>query len=357
MRALKPYSLSFFIVMLLTSTFLIMCAQVYAQTSTQESEVQNPEVENLEVENSEVQDSVSDQSDYGFRFDTAWRLVNERYWDSEGISEVWADARTRFEPEALAAEDDEAFFAVLDEMYNEIGDDHSTFVPPSQVTEIRNTYGDLACLGVFSASLTLQSAELSAATQLGNISYELLPESFGYIVLPDLATDFTSSNLRTAVQELQEQGATAFILDMRDNPGGKLTELLLSAGIFTRGFILRNITRWTFPIPLPTVGTVETELPLVVLINGNVNSAGEGLSGALKVAKRAILIGETTAGNVESILPFCFRDGSQAWIATGVLAPIRGATWEGRGVEPDIAVDPETALEVAIEYLLERPSE
>jgi len=303
------------------------------------------------------------ENDYSIRFERAWRLVDERYWDADGIAEVWAEARATFEPQALSAEDDETFYAVLEEMYSVIGDNHSTFVPPAKVEEIRNKYGDLACIGIFSQESTDEEAEVERVQHspeysdqlvyLGNIGYYLSPENIGYISLPDLATDFVASNLRIAVQELQTEGAAAFILDMRDNGGGKLVELLQAAGIFTRGFVLRNITRWTLPIPMPAVGSVETELPLVVLINDNVHSAAEGLAGVLEVSERATLIGQTTAGNVEALLPFCFRDGSQAWVATGVLAPIRGATWEGRGVEPDIAVDPDTALEVAIEYLQE----
>ncbi len=61
-----------------------------------------------------------------------------------------------------------------------------------------------------------------------------------------------------------------------------------------------------------------------------------------------MVVGERTAGNVEAVLPFCLRDGSQAWIATGVLAPLLGATWEGRGVEPDVVVPPAEALDTAL---------
>ncbi len=352
MRAIKLHSLSFFL--LLVFLIPVFISTAFAQSSESETE------------SIDLTESVSD-SEYAKRFDTAWRLVSERYWDREGLAEVWEEARATYEPQALAAEDDEAFFAVLEEMYNLIGDNHSTFVPPAKVEQIRLKYGDLACLGVFSQSDIDEDVEVERVqhspeyagelTYLGNIGYYLLPENYGYISLPDLATDFTSSNLRTAVKELQADGASAFILDMRDNGGGKLTELLQSAGIFTKGFILRTITNWMLPIPYPAFGSVESDLPLVVLINDNVHSAAEGLAGSFDVKGRATLIGETTAGNVETLLPFCFRDGSQAWVATGVLAPIRGATWEGRGVEPDIAVDSETALSVAIEFLNEELSQ
>jgi carboxyl-terminal processing protease len=129
------------------------------------------------------------------------------------------------------------------------------------------------------------------------------------------------------------------------------------AGVFTRGFLWRAITSWTLPMPYPAIGLTQTDLPLAVLIDGGVNSAAEGLAGALQLRGRATVFGEQSAGNVEALLPFCLRDGSQAWIATGVLAPIGGPTWEGRGVVPDVVSPSAAALDEAIAYLTDQREE
>ncbi|MEX2501639.1 MAG: S41 family peptidase, partial [Trueperaceae bacterium] len=100
--------------------------------------------------------------------------------------------------------------------------------------------------------------------------------------------------------------------------------------------------------------TPATDLPLGVWIDGDVHSAAEGLAGALQASGRATVVGATSAGNVEAVLPFCLRDGSQLWIATGVLAPIGGPTWLGSGVVPDHPVAPEHALATVRRLLLER---
>jgi len=280
---------------------------------------------------------------YEKRFDTAWRLVAERYWDLDRLGVDWQEVRTKYESDALNAKDDDAFYEILGEMYAEIGDNHSRYVSPAQVLEIQQKYQDLPCLGVF--------AQVEGAKQLGNVSYKMLDDKIAYIKVPDLASENVAANIRNAVKKLEHQNAKSMILDLRDNPGGRLLEMMQAAGIFTSGFLWRAITNWTFPIPYPAIGKTETELPLVVLINKNVNSAAEGLSGALKQKGRATIIGETSAGNVEAVLPFCLRDGSQAWIATGVLAPIGAPTWEGRGVIPDIEVSSDDALKAAIEFL------
>lgn len=283
-------------------------------------------------------------ADNAARFDAAWRLVHERYWDALHRQVDWQAVREIYEPQALAAESEETFFAVLEAMYEELGDNHSRFVRPSRVEEIRLTYGDLPCVGVFGQSST---------STVGNVAYELLPPDIGYLRVPDLATGGTASDVRAAVQELHAQDAQSLVLDLRGNPGGRLIEMMQVAGVFTNGFLWRTITRWTLPLPYPAIGASETDLPLVILVDNDVHSAAEGLAGGLQAQGRATVIGETTAGNVEAVLPFCLRDGSQAWIATGVLAPLVGATWEDRGVEPDVTVSAAQALDAALEYLQE----
>ncbi len=270
--------------------------------------------------------SPATKNDYGERFDTAWYLVEERYWDGNYGGANWQALRLEYRPKALAASSERAFYGVLERLYDHLGDGHSTFVPPAKVQKLRQAYGDLPCLGVFGAAQTNE--------RRGHVRYRL-DGQVGILTLPDLATPGVAGDLREAVQRLAREGASAFVLDLRGNPGGRLIEMMEAAGIFTRGFLWRTLTRWTLPIPYPALGRVETERPLAILIDKGVNSAAEGLAGALQSRGRARLFGQTSAGNVEAVLPFCLRDGSQAWIATGVLAPLGGSTWEGRGVVPD----------------------
>lgn len=301
------------------------------------------------------------QQDFQARFEQAWRLVNERYWGLD--ADMWQDVRGEFEAQAVAATDEADFYAVLETMYEQLGDDHSVYVPPERVAEIREQYGDLPCLGVFSyAQSRTESVDGDVWQQLerretypsgvrAGVSNQL-GQAVAYIDLPDLATGGIARDLRRAVTDLSPSVA-AFVVDVRGNPGGRLVEMMQAAGVFTNGFLWRTITSWTLPMPYPAIGVAVTDLPLVILTDGGVNSAAEGFAGALQASGRATVVGKTTAGNVEAVLPFCLRDGSQAWIATGVLAPLRGATWEGRGVVPDVDVPAERAFAAALEHLKE----
>lgn len=297
------------------------------------------------------------------RFDSAWRLVDERYWDLASLEVDWQEVGDRYRARMSEVDDEDGLYDLLEEMYDEIGDDHSVFVRPSRVDEIRRLYGDLPCLAVFDAQ-----ASTGGAYRLSRVGLALDPDdvvtdaigvvaygmtdaggaAVGYVRLPDLATDGVAAAVRQAVTRLQRQGAEALVLDLRGNPGGRLVTMMQVAGVFTRGFLWRAVLSWSLPVPYPAFGEPATDLPLYLLVDGGVNSAAEGLAGALQDNGRAMVVGERTAGNVEAVLPFCLRDGSQAWIATGVLAPLLGATWEGRGVEPDVVVPPAEALDTAL---------
>jgi carboxyl-terminal processing protease len=280
------------------------------------------------------------------RFDTVWRLVEERYWDLDAAGVDWAAARERFRPRAAAAANEEQLHAVLARMVALLDDDHSRYVAPDEVERVRESYGDLPCIGVF--------GQAGAAGRAGPVRWRL-ERGLGVIRVADLARAGTADGVRSAVAALERAGAEALALDLRGNPGGRLVEMMATAGVFARGLLWRVATRWSLPLPYPALGTPASDLPLAVLVDGSVASAAEGLAGALQASGRARVVGARTSGNVEAVLPFCLRDGAQVWLATGVLAPLGGPTWEGRGVAPDLAVVPDRAEAAARQLLLDRP--
>jgi carboxyl-terminal processing protease len=291
------------------------------------------------------------------RFEVAWRVIDERYWDLSLSAIDWQDARTLFGERLVA--DDDALDELIEAMYEAIGDDHTRYVPAARVIEERERFGDLPCIGYFGASQATGAPGAAGDAppglrRIGPVRLGTWDDGIGYIGVSDLVQTGVAEGVRRAVAELERGGASALVLDLRGNPGGRLVTMMQVAGVFTRGFLWRALTRWSLPLPYPALGTPATELPLAVLVDGDVNSAAEGLAGALQAQGRAVIVGATTAGNVEAVLPFCLRDGAQAWIATGVLAPLNGPTWEGRGVAPDAAVDPATAASVARAILLGR---
>jgi carboxyl-terminal processing protease len=134
--------------------------------------------------------------------------------------------------------------------------------------------------------------------------------------------NFTSfDEIRAALADLQKQGLTSLILDLRGNPGG----LVDQARKITNLFLFRGqpiVTLRGRPQVLPTREEVATnnnpeEFPVVVLINSRSASASEIVAGALQDHDRAVIVGENSFGKglVQSAFPL--SDGSGLWLVTG----------------------------------------
>ena len=129
--------------------------------------------------------------------------------------------------------------------------------------------------------------------------YGILRDSIGYLQLESF-TDGCSKEMRRAIIELKNKGARSYILDLRSNGGGSLTEAIEVVNLFvpkglniveTKGKIKRsNETYKTTREPIDTIS------PLIVLVDGQTASAAEIVSGSLQDLDRAVIIGTRTYG-------------------------------------------------------------
>lgn len=149
--------------------------------------------------------------------------------------------------------------------------------------------------------------------------------------------------LEQALRNLKRAGATAYILDIRDNPGGLLDQafnvanLFLKKGqlvVFTRGRTRRDESNYITEAESPWA-----EMPLVVLTSRHSASASEIVAGALQDHDRALIVGETTFGKglVQTIMPLRNVRGYALALTTA-----RYYTPSGRSIQRDYA---STALE------------
>ncbi len=130
--------------------------------------------------------------------------------------------------------------------------------------------------------------------------YSMINSETGYIVLRKFTNQKATEQVRNAFKELKEKGMKKLIFDLRNNPGGSLydavniTNLFIPKGlkvVDTRGKIEKNTRTYnTNQQPL------DTQIPLVVLINDRSASASEIVSGALQDYDRAVIMGERSFG-------------------------------------------------------------
>ncbi|HEY3403299.1 MAG TPA: S41 family peptidase [Ohtaekwangia sp.] len=212
---------------------------------------------------------------------------------------------------------------------------------------------------------------------INNLSYfGLVDEKNAYLRLNDF-TPGASREVASALMELKEQGATKLILDLRDNPGGLLHEAVNIVSLFiprgqevvsTKG----KVDEWnksynTLNAP------IDTEIPIVVLVNDGSASASEIVAGALQDYDRAVLVGNKTFGKglVQTTRPLAYNaqlkvttakyyipsgrciqamdythrkdDGTVERIADSLKVEFKTKhgrkVYDGGGLDPDIKVD------------------
>lgn len=159
----------------------------------------------------------------------------------------------------------------------------------------------------------------------------------GYIFLPSFFDETIPGQVKQALRDFGT--LDGLIIDNRMNGGGSSDIVEPILGYFTSGvighFVSRTATR-PFGISRTPIENSQ-DVPLVILVGKDTVSFGEIFSGALQDIKRAKVVGQTSAGNVELLSGYDFEDGSRAWIARERFDPLNSHVgWEGKGVVPDV---------------------
>ena len=160
----------------------------------------------------------------------------------------------------------------------------------------------------------------------------------GYIRLKQFSAN-APAEMSAAIQKLESQGATGYILDLRSNPGGLLYGAIDIARMWLNdGKIVSTSNRQGSGETNSANGTAITQKPLVVLVDGGSASASEILSGALQDNKRAQLVGLKTFGKglVQSVRPLSGGAGMAVTIAKYYTPS--GKDINHSGIKPDIEV-------------------
>jgi carboxyl-terminal processing protease len=190
---------------------------------------------------------------------------------------------------------------------------------------------------------TDQTSEVTlvrAKIEVQNVTWHVLPgTNIVHLRIAGFSKGVTG-DLQQALQEIQRQGNAMLILDLRNNPGGLLSEAVgVSSEFLSSGNVLkeRNAQGEITPVAVQP-GGIAPGIRMVVLINGGTASASEIVSGALQDAHRAELIGETTFGTGTVLNQFPLSDGSALMLATEEwLTPNGNSIWH-QGITPDIQV-------------------
>ena len=227
---------------------------------------------------------------------------------------------------------------------------------------------------------------------VGSVPYfGLLENNIGYVKLRSFTRN-CSNDLKNAILKLKDQSATSLILDLRGNPGGLLNESVKIANFFvnqgedivsTKG----KIKSWE-KVYTATNKPIDTEIPLVVLIDQSSASASEIVSGSLQDLDRAVIVGKRSfgkglvqqtrklsynsqlkltvakyyipSGRCIQALDYSNRneDGSVGKIADSLSTEFRTKNnrkvYDGGGITPDLVTESEVSSKILLSLFRER---
>ena len=188
------------------------------------------------------------------------------------------------------------------------------------------------------------------------VSSRMLDGNIGYIKIANFEAGSSEGTIN-AIERLVAEGATSFIFDVRNNPGGLLSELVsLLDYLLPDGDIFISVDKQGNET-VKTSDKICLSGKMAVLVNANTYSAAEFFAAALQEYDWATIVGEHTTGKARSQITLELSNGGAVHISTHkYLTPDRVDLSEVGGIKPDIEAvntneDPQVQLNAAIKAL------
>ena len=176
---------------------------------------------------------------------------------------------------------------------------------------------------------------------------QLLNSGVGLITIYNF-DDRCADETIAAIENLVEQGAHAFVFDVRGNPGGykhelvKLLDYLLPEGVLFRS------EDYTGKVTVDESDANFLDMPMAVLVDANSFSAAEFFAAAMAEYDAAVVVGQPTTGKGYFQTTFVLSDGSAIGLSVGKYTTPNGVSLANVGIKPEILVEVDEDTEFAI---------
>ena len=172
--------------------------------------------------------------------------------------------------------------------------------------------------------------------------------TIAYVSLYDFSAE-ASAQLNATLKDLLAKNPKGLILDLRDNPGGYLSQAVDVGSIFLKKgtLVIERDTKGNERSESTSGNGIAHDIPMVVLVNGGSASAAEIVAGAIQDYGRAVLIGETTFGKGSVQSPQTLPNGGQLRITIQHWYTPKNRGIHGTGIAPDYVVTRTPADELA----------
>ncbi|WAS05646.1 S41 family peptidase [Gloeomargaritales cyanobacterium VI4D9] len=222
---------------------------------------------------------------------------------------------------------------------------------------IRGPVGTVLRLEIRRANETIPLQVTRAWIETKIVDYALKREqgrAIGLIRLQGFNAHATEQ-MRQAIQSLQRQGAQAYVLDLRGNPGGLLSSSIeITRMWLDRGRIVSTVGRQGEREVFHANGTAFAREPLAILVDHQSASASEIVAGALQDHKRAVVVGSPTFGKALVQSVHRLSDGSGLAVTIAHYYTPSGRDIARKGISPNVTVEISRAQRQA---LAQRPAD
>lgn len=214
------------------------------------------------------------------------------------------------------------------------------------VNRIRGPAGSTVRLNVKTPGKSERTIEVKRGklASAGTLEASILPGTqYGYILIPPISYTTMSADILKTLGELDSKEQLAgLVLDLRiagSSRGFPLEDLLT---LFSDGEMgeFFNSANQVQPVTVAGVNEFNSQkLPLVILIGRNTSGFPEVLAAILQAQGRAVLVGETTPGAIETTDSYYLPDGSRVFIETASFRLSDGTELGKDGIQPDVSVE------------------
>ncbi|MEP6693213.1 MAG: S41 family peptidase [Chloroflexota bacterium] len=238
------------------------------------------------------------------------------------------------------------------------GEDVTKLTTDEVATRVRGPEGSTVTVTFLRGSQEVELTIARARFQSPLFTSRMEDNTIGYIKIPQLIST-VADDVGTAARALSSQGATAWILDLRDDPGGELTVAVNVASLFVqRGTLVYQIGRdgQRTAVDSNPSKFLGLNKPLVVLVNKNSASGSEIIAAGIRSNGAGTVMGTQTAGCVGTGQPRELPDGGLLLVTLTKMQDAKTGedlNGPGRGVVPDrVVTDPaDQQLQAAITFL------
>lgn len=175
--------------------------------------------------------------------------------------------------------------------------------------------------------------------EVETVEYEMLENNTGYIRVTEF-DDVTVEQFKTAIADLEKQGMTSLVIDLRDNPGGLVNSAVKMVDrIITTGVVVYTEDKDKNKSCEYATTAQHLDVPIALLVNENSASASEIFTGALRDYEKAIVVGTNTYGKgIVQIISYLDDNSGIKFTISEYFTP-NGTAVHGIGIKPDFEVE------------------